>query len=237
MKGYKSSDGKFHPITDYKKVTRKSRDSSTKKQGVKIVRKAREPSPIFLKFAEENPKYSAISGYSKLKEHPKLFRDSAGSFSQALWDGDIERAIQRADPINKKALQKILFEERKARDRYDRDEEEFHPYNIQISDPEGKNTAFVTVQATDEDTAIAKAKFSGQQKLNTKDVKIVKIERKKRDFSRAITQDELGEEWWRKMVEGGAGFEVMMEGDVSANDTKHAIGKVKDGAWGIIHCQ
>jgi len=65
--------------------------------------------------------------------------------------------------------------------RFRRDDElEFHPFNIQISDPEGKNTTFVTVQATDEDTAIAKAKFSGQQKLNTKDVKIVKIERKER---------------------------------------------------------
>jgi hypothetical protein len=68
----------------------------------------------------------------------------------------------------------FLTEDSTQRKRRD-DELEFHPYNIQIADPEGKNTTFVTVQATDEDTAIAKAKFSGQQKLNTKDVKIVKI--------------------------------------------------------------
>ncbi len=84
-------------------------------------------------------------------------------------------------PIKNKAEDVFITEDstkRKKRERYGRDEElEFHPFNIQISDPEGKNTTFVNVQATDEDTAIAKAKFSGQQKLNTKDVKIVKISR------------------------------------------------------------
>lgn len=35
MKGF-TKDGKFHPITDYKKGTRKSRDQKAKQQGVKI---------------------------------------------------------------------------------------------------------------------------------------------------------------------------------------------------------
>jgi len=43
MKGF-TKDGKFHPITDYKKVTRKSRDQSTKSKGVKVERKARDKS-------------------------------------------------------------------------------------------------------------------------------------------------------------------------------------------------
>ncbi len=42
MKGFKDSSGKFHPISDYKKGTRKSRDQSAKTQGVKVERKARE---------------------------------------------------------------------------------------------------------------------------------------------------------------------------------------------------
>ncbi|MCP6727437.1 MAG: hypothetical protein KJI69_05510 [Patescibacteria group bacterium] len=36
MKGFKDSNNKFHPITDYKKGVRKSRDQSAKTQGVKI---------------------------------------------------------------------------------------------------------------------------------------------------------------------------------------------------------
>lgn len=40
MKGF-TKDGKFHPITDYKKGTRKSRDTNATSQGVKIERKAR----------------------------------------------------------------------------------------------------------------------------------------------------------------------------------------------------
>ncbi|MCP6727108.1 MAG: hypothetical protein KJI69_03730 [Patescibacteria group bacterium] len=42
MKGFKDSNNKFHPITDYKKGTRKSRDQEEKTRGVRI-RKAREP--------------------------------------------------------------------------------------------------------------------------------------------------------------------------------------------------
>ena len=42
MKGH-MEDGKFHPHTDYKKGTRKSRDQTVKTQGVIIERKAREP--------------------------------------------------------------------------------------------------------------------------------------------------------------------------------------------------
>jgi len=36
MKGFKDSSNKFHPITDYKKGVRKSRDQKTKQEGVKI---------------------------------------------------------------------------------------------------------------------------------------------------------------------------------------------------------
>jgi hypothetical protein len=39
-KGF-TKDGKFHPITDYKKGIRKSRDQQVKQQGVKVERKAR----------------------------------------------------------------------------------------------------------------------------------------------------------------------------------------------------
>ena len=45
MKGFKDSSGKFHPISDSKGV-RKSRDQSTKTQGVKLVRKARTVSNL-----------------------------------------------------------------------------------------------------------------------------------------------------------------------------------------------
>ncbi len=45
MKGFKDSNNKFHPITDYKKGVRKSRDQSAKTQGVKIERKKRERIP------------------------------------------------------------------------------------------------------------------------------------------------------------------------------------------------
>ncbi len=38
MKGF-TRDGKFHPISDYKKGVRKSRDQNSKQQGVKIERK------------------------------------------------------------------------------------------------------------------------------------------------------------------------------------------------------
>ncbi|MCP6727123.1 MAG: hypothetical protein KJI69_03805 [Patescibacteria group bacterium] len=41
MRGF-TRDGTFHPITDYKKGTRKSRDQSTKSTGVKVERKARD---------------------------------------------------------------------------------------------------------------------------------------------------------------------------------------------------
>ncbi len=41
VKGH-MQDGKFHPHTDYKKGTRKSRDQSAKSTGVKLERKARE---------------------------------------------------------------------------------------------------------------------------------------------------------------------------------------------------
>ena len=43
MKGF-TKDGKFHPITDYKKGVRKLRDQSTKSEGVKIERKKRNHS-------------------------------------------------------------------------------------------------------------------------------------------------------------------------------------------------
>jgi len=36
LRGYKDSSGKFHPITDYKKVTRKSRDQQLKTKGVRL---------------------------------------------------------------------------------------------------------------------------------------------------------------------------------------------------------
>jgi len=45
MKGFKDSSNKFHPITDYKKGTRKSRDQQTKTTGLKIdsgIRKKKE---------------------------------------------------------------------------------------------------------------------------------------------------------------------------------------------------
>lgn len=45
MKGF-TRDGKFHPITDYKKGTRKSRDRKVKTQGVEVERKAREGKPM-----------------------------------------------------------------------------------------------------------------------------------------------------------------------------------------------
>jgi len=38
MKGFKDSSNKFHPITDYKKGTRKSRDQKAKTQGVRLKR-------------------------------------------------------------------------------------------------------------------------------------------------------------------------------------------------------
>ena len=41
MKGH-MQDGKFHPHTEYKKGTRKSRDQSTKTKGIKVERKARD---------------------------------------------------------------------------------------------------------------------------------------------------------------------------------------------------
>jgi len=42
MKGH-MQDGKFHPHTDYKKGTRKSRDQKVKTTGVQVERKARAP--------------------------------------------------------------------------------------------------------------------------------------------------------------------------------------------------
>jgi len=45
LKGFKDSNNKFHPITQSKGV-RKSRDQSTKTQGVKLVRKARTVSKV-----------------------------------------------------------------------------------------------------------------------------------------------------------------------------------------------
>ena len=39
MKGFKDSNNKFHPMTEYKKGTRKSRDQSAKTQGVRLKRK------------------------------------------------------------------------------------------------------------------------------------------------------------------------------------------------------
>ncbi len=55
MKGF-TRDNKFIPMTDYKKVTRKSRDQKAKTQGVKIERKAREPSveALLLQHGSEN---------------------------------------------------------------------------------------------------------------------------------------------------------------------------------------
>ena len=41
MKGF-TKDHKFIPMTDYKKVTRKSRDPEVKSQGIKIERKVRD---------------------------------------------------------------------------------------------------------------------------------------------------------------------------------------------------
>jgi len=38
MKGFKDSNNKFHPITDYKKGVRKSRDQTAKLQGVRMKR-------------------------------------------------------------------------------------------------------------------------------------------------------------------------------------------------------
>ena len=46
MKGHTSKDGKFHPHSEYKKGTRKSRDQSTKSEGVKI-RKARSQDLVY----------------------------------------------------------------------------------------------------------------------------------------------------------------------------------------------
>jgi len=39
VKGFKDSNNKFHPITDYKKGTRKSRDQSAKTIGIRLKRK------------------------------------------------------------------------------------------------------------------------------------------------------------------------------------------------------
>jgi len=46
MKGH-MQDGKFHPHTEYKKGTRKSRDQQVRTEGVKIERKARDPNDVF----------------------------------------------------------------------------------------------------------------------------------------------------------------------------------------------
>ncbi len=88
MKGF-TKDGKFHPITEYKGV-RKSRDQSTKEQGVKI-RKAREVKnwkqldnydPKFMRFMNRVDKTSA-GGLEDLIFEPigEKYVDTGGGYN------------------------------------------------------------------------------------------------------------------------------------------------------------
>jgi len=64
LKGFKDSNNKFHPITDYKKGVRKSRDQKAKTEGVKI-RKARNSKLERQLFNE----------YEKLYKQQEVIRD------------------------------------------------------------------------------------------------------------------------------------------------------------------
>ena len=85
MKGH-MQDGKFHPHTDYKKGTRKSRDSSVKTQGVKI-RKQRTVSAPRLIDADVHHTYFDFES-----KDGKIESLSLGNLSDAgyFWNGNDE---------------------------------------------------------------------------------------------------------------------------------------------------
>lgn len=121
MKGFKDSSGKFHPITNNNGV-RKSRDQTTKTEGVRMKRNQKEN--IISKEDHlrqiENWRENASDLY---KIYVNRFPDSHiamdlkrvgipshGHFGQALYEGRYEDAMYRADAENLVRLHELGLE-------------------------------------------------------------------------------------------------------------------------------
>lgn len=107
MKGFKDSSNKFHPITDYKKGVRKSRDQSAKTQGVKITRNARVITGSKLKdvsISEHNWGFETSGG--------KISKLRLGNWSDAgwHWDGDEDDIIGYLVRVNRSEIDKEFIE-------------------------------------------------------------------------------------------------------------------------------
>ncbi|MCP6727114.1 MAG: hypothetical protein KJI69_03760 [Patescibacteria group bacterium] len=88
MKGFKDSNNKFHPISNNKKGTRKSRDQSTKSTGVKIESRIRKKSAIAeetnFDMAIDRLKKSLLEGLNENQWSPDLQR-----LKNVTWDVDV----------------------------------------------------------------------------------------------------------------------------------------------------
>jgi len=241
MKGH-MQDGKFHPHTDYKKGVRKSRDQKSKQQGVKIkprkqrmVAKIPQPDGTETVLQMNNDNFDEVTDTI---ERQKIL-DMMTKAEIEEWEGVVNSEIVKVkhEMLNGMPITTLRFangEEWFEFESFDHQEKYVKKEKINVDE----NVTGEFVEIDHPDIAGYITMDSGSILFGEREGKRMKRDgisrdeaedRRKRDFSKPITHDELGEEWWRKMVEGGAGFEVMMEGDVSANDTKHAIGKVKDG--------
>ena len=94
MKGF-TRDKKFIPMTDYKKVTRKSRDQTTKTQGV-VIRKQRDERDI--DFTESDKK----TALDFIRRHPDATADNLSESTDIGGiNGDFEDARLEIDRILK----------------------------------------------------------------------------------------------------------------------------------------
>jgi len=109
MKGFKDSSNKFHPITDYKKGTRKSRDQKTKTIGVRLQRDERKGQISFndsLKLGdvvqilgkmESSIDHSTPSGIKKANE----IHDARMKIADVIMSNEVDSRLKR-EKLSKK---------------------------------------------------------------------------------------------------------------------------------------
>jgi len=105
LKGFKDKDGKFHPMNNQKGV-RKSRDQSTKTQGIKITRKARALK-VNLPSVDVEEHYWGFESVAG-----KISKLRLGNWSDAgwHWDGDEDDIIGFLVRVNKSQIDKEFIE-------------------------------------------------------------------------------------------------------------------------------
>ncbi len=112
MKGFTDKKGKFHPITDYKGV-RKSRDQTTKTQGVKVQRKRLSGYDRWVTSAPPDPEQEALENI--VSGNTNLSAEEIAKIKPSWWDDN----DSLGDVFSIKIIQKKLTQEREMNEYFD----------------------------------------------------------------------------------------------------------------------